>query len=744
MRVRTIAALVVVLLFAAAVGYCEDSKKLYAPSADAEVWNLKNDLREFIIPPVGTPKDEVDQIFGKPQDVAFPGFGNPSDYPQQDYCLLQPEEKQDFRASLYVTYRRNRVYRARINHSCDDDRFASPRRNVTRERLTEVSQGNRLILRDLLETYITHCLTLPAASWNKAKPGTESSAEVSLKAQLIELRASLQREITPPVGTPGPSLDYSGKLKFLEAEAALKELEPRKYPEQTYRLHEKLRDKEVSQYIGVTYGNDGKVLKAAVFDDRAGLCMPSSSTLGAAQQALELLYINEKYLPMLKYGWRNAPIAADTTIAQLEDSPRETLDSDISKALEALYEEIVPPLGTPKESVDRTFGEPEVVKEVRYYTGPVHAYRLLEPIGKADFRAVLLIHYKENRVKEIGISHYGDIGGRPGPFSPGERLKYRAWDIAYSRRHLTDMLEVYDKFRYKLATAQWERTQPDYWRRRAEALNKREGELDSKVVSLCGSLEAAIVPPDRAARKNVELVYGKPEHEEKGERCRYKLMDAPRLKSGQISMSIGYYFSRVDSVHISDSSSESRTAFISLRDGPIGIANRSKLLDLLGIFNQWSDRLSSASWISGDLGTAEQRRTGPHKVRNLPIDPQVAGLIEAFRACVVPPKDTAKADVETAFGAPDARKVEAGGTSDSAVFSYELLKFTALHPSQVTLFVTYRDGKAWDIRVEHLRPAGGQSGPTALQDRYALADLLDIYSKFRDKLIDAPWNVAQD
>ena len=79
----------------------------------------------MIIPPIGTTKNEIDEIFGQPQEVKeLTGKGSNNMYPMHIYTLVLPENNQGFRAFLAVTYRDENkdsiyeVYCAGINHVC--------------------------------------------------------------------------------------------------------------------------------------------------------------------------------------------------------------------------------------------------------------------------------------------------------------------------------------------------------------------------------------------------------------------------------------------------------------------------------------------------------------------------------------------------------------------------------------------------------------------------------------------------
>lgn len=130
------------------------------PSLDAQVQQLSKSLREQIIPSVGTPRAEVDEVFGEPKEVPqLTGLkGDPDDYPMHVYQLLDPVDNSEFRAALLVTYRDGTVYRASINHVCVAKgrlAYAQTPPEVT----ADIERENRWALVDLLEIYDKHKVT---------------------------------------------------------------------------------------------------------------------------------------------------------------------------------------------------------------------------------------------------------------------------------------------------------------------------------------------------------------------------------------------------------------------------------------------------------------------------------------------------------------------------------------------------------------------------------------------------------
>jgi len=89
------------------------------PSAPEAVEAQIEALREVIIPTKGTPKAEVEAVYGVGRETKeLRGKGSAVHYPMHSYNLLPAKRGQDFRAFLYVTYREGKVHYVGINHIC--------------------------------------------------------------------------------------------------------------------------------------------------------------------------------------------------------------------------------------------------------------------------------------------------------------------------------------------------------------------------------------------------------------------------------------------------------------------------------------------------------------------------------------------------------------------------------------------------------------------------------------------------
>ncbi len=117
-------------------------------------------LREFIIPPKGVSKADVNTVFGVPEVInELTGKGSANMYPMHIYQLLSPKQGQEYRAYLQVTYEADKAKYISISHYC-----------VVRGRATypkdEIERENRLVLEDLLEIKKNYGSELEDASWN--------------------------------------------------------------------------------------------------------------------------------------------------------------------------------------------------------------------------------------------------------------------------------------------------------------------------------------------------------------------------------------------------------------------------------------------------------------------------------------------------------------------------------------------------------------------------------------------------
>ena len=127
-------------------------------------------FREFIIPPKGTSKADVDAIFGVPKETKeLKGKGSPAHYPMHSYQLLDPKPKQDFRAFLYVSYKDDKVTFIGINHMCvlKSRGYAPQGSPLQIKQQQEIDMENLHVLEDLIEIKEKYKSKLKNASWNK-------------------------------------------------------------------------------------------------------------------------------------------------------------------------------------------------------------------------------------------------------------------------------------------------------------------------------------------------------------------------------------------------------------------------------------------------------------------------------------------------------------------------------------------------------------------------------------------------
>jgi len=129
---------------------------------------------------------------------------------------------------------------------------------------------------------------------------------------------------------------------------------------------------------------------------------------------------------------------------------------------------------------------------------------------------------------------------------------------------------------------------------------------------------------------------------------------------------------------------------------------------------------------------------------------QVAGEIAALRQLIIPPGGTSKADIDAVFGEP--REIEEpNGKGQAGMYPmhiYQLLPPRAGHNFRAFLHITYRDGKAHSVGINHacVRKGMPQRRGDAERERHArenhlvLADLIEIKRKYEVKLMRAAWN----
>jgi hypothetical protein len=127
-------------------------------------------LQKRIIPPKGTTKEDVDAVYGVPEEVKeLKGKGLKTNYPMHVYELLPPRKKEDFRAFLYVTYRNGVVGMAGINHMLIKNRPLSRRQGPEADKQKmEIAEENLRVLANLKEIEVKFGDGIKSASWNKA------------------------------------------------------------------------------------------------------------------------------------------------------------------------------------------------------------------------------------------------------------------------------------------------------------------------------------------------------------------------------------------------------------------------------------------------------------------------------------------------------------------------------------------------------------------------------------------------
>lgn len=160
-------------MFSLAITGCRDGDRAGKPGRPLSPDQVREriaELRKQIIPPRGTPRTDVDAVFGTPKEIKeLRGKGSKAHYPMHTYQLLPPRDGLPFRAFLYVTYRDGKVRRAGINHVCAIKgrvgyEIGSPER--LREQ-KEIEAENVNVLAELIEIREKREGRLRGAAWNR-------------------------------------------------------------------------------------------------------------------------------------------------------------------------------------------------------------------------------------------------------------------------------------------------------------------------------------------------------------------------------------------------------------------------------------------------------------------------------------------------------------------------------------------------------------------------------------------------
>jgi hypothetical protein len=122
-------------------------------------------LEKRIIPPEGTKKEDVDAVYGIPEECQE-SRGKDSAVNCHFYQLLPPIGKDEFRVYLYIMHRNGVVWRAGINHICvakSRTRWTDPSEEE------EIAREKLQVLADLKEIESKFNDKLKSAPWNKPK-----------------------------------------------------------------------------------------------------------------------------------------------------------------------------------------------------------------------------------------------------------------------------------------------------------------------------------------------------------------------------------------------------------------------------------------------------------------------------------------------------------------------------------------------------------------------------------------------
>ena len=130
---------------------------------------------------------------------------------------------------------------------------------------------------------------------------------------------------------------------------------------------------------------------------------------------------------------------------------------EVNAEIQNLHEFIIPPIGTSKADIDAVFGVPKEYKErpsggIILYNFPLHTYQLLDPKPNQEFRAILCVNYKEDKVVLSSINHMCVVKNRVVSIQSPERQKA----IEAENRHvLEDLIEIEKKYKKKLQKTSW-------------------------------------------------------------------------------------------------------------------------------------------------------------------------------------------------------------------------------------------------------------------------------------------------
>ena len=158
----TITLIGLVIMGCREVGNKSGSVDLLSPEeVNAEI----ESLREFIIPPKGESKENVDAVFGIPKEFYGSVFDKISaDTLMYKYQLLTPEPRQEFRAYLYVKYNDDKVEYIGISHYRTVVNLAYSQGAKEQQM---IDRNNKFTLEDLIEIKEKYKDKLKNASWNK-------------------------------------------------------------------------------------------------------------------------------------------------------------------------------------------------------------------------------------------------------------------------------------------------------------------------------------------------------------------------------------------------------------------------------------------------------------------------------------------------------------------------------------------------------------------------------------------------
>ncbi len=129
------------------------------------------------------------------------------------------------------------------------------------------------------------------------------------------------------------------------------------------------------------------------------------------------------------------------------------------------------------------------------------------------------------------------------------------------------------------------------------------------------------------------------------------------------------------------------------------------------------------------------------------VDSQIETLIATLNLMIIPPKGTARSEVDAVYGQPTEEK-DLRGKGSATMYPmhvYALLPAAKGQEFRAFLYVTYKDGVIRFTGINHYavvqnRDFQPHADEVAKENRRVLVDLLEIQEKYIEQLPKASWN----